>query len=132
MTRVQWRFGRFSLVGCMGALVQLTLISLLTSGFGVLILAATPIAVEITLLHNFIWHERFTWNDRGPRTFRQFAVRLGRFHATNGLISLAGNTILMYCLVERLKAPAVPSAAAAIVLCSAANFLAADHWVYRP
>jgi len=37
----------------------------------------------------------------------------------------------MYCLVERLKAPVLPAAAGAIVICSLANFLIADRWVFR-
>ena len=125
------RFGRFSLVGFMGAVLQLMLVWLLTRSFGVLSTVATLIAVEIAVLHNFIWHERFTWGNRGTRRRGQFAQRLWRFHAGNGLVSLAGNTMLMYCLVERLKAPVVPAATAAIVLCSLANFLIADRWVFR-
>ena len=125
------RFSRFSLVGFMGALLQLALLSLLTKGFGFLSTAAIVVAVEITILHNFIWHERFTWSNRALKGSRQTALRLWRFHAGNGLISLAGNTVLMYCLVERLKAPVLPAAIGAIVLCSLANFLIADRWVYR-
>ena len=125
------RFSRFSLVGFMGALLQLALLSLLTKGFGFLSTAAIVVAVEITILHNFIWHERFTWSNRVLKGSRQTALRLWRFHAGNGLISLAGNTVLMYCLVERLKAPVLPAAIGAIVLCSLANFLIADRWVYR-
>jgi putative flippase GtrA len=131
VTGVTWRFGRFSLVGFMGAALQLTLVSLLTKYFGVLSTAATLVAVEITILHNFVWHERFTWNNRGPKNSGQVALRLWRFHAGNGLVSLAGNTVLMYCLVERLKAPVLPSAMGAIVICSLANFLIADRWVFR-
>ena len=134
MTGVEWRFGRFcrfSLVGFMGAALQLTLVSLLTKCFGVFRTTATLVAVEITILHNFIWHERFTWGNRGPTNSRQLAVRLWRFHAGNGLVSLIGNTMVMYCLVERLKAPVLPAAVGAIVLCSLANFLIADRWVFR-
>ena len=131
MTSVGWRIGRFSLVGFMGALLQLTLVFLLTTYFGVLSTAATLVAVEITILHNFMWHERFTWSNRGPKSSRQLALRLWRFHAGNGLVSLVGNTVLMYCLVERLKAPILPAAIGAIVLCSLANFLIADRWVFR-
>jgi len=115
----------------MGALLQLMLVSLLTKYFGVLSTAATLVAVEITVLHNFIWHERFTWSNRGPRSSRQLALRVWRFHASNGLVSLAGNTILMYCLVERLRGPVLPAAVGAIVICSLANFLIADRWVFR-
>lgn len=115
----------------MGALLQLMLVFLLTNYFGVLSTAATLVAIEITILHNFMWHERFTWGNRGPKKSRRLALRLWRFHAGNGLVSLAGNTVLMYCLVERLKAPILPAAIGAIVLCSLANFLIADRWVFR-
>ena len=118
------RFGRFSLVGLMGAGLQVLLVSWLTPRIG---LAATPVAVQIVILHNFLWHERFTWSDRGPG---RVAIRLWRFHAGNGLISLVGNTVLMYLLVERLNAPVALAAAAAIAVCSLLNFLVADRWVY--
>ena len=131
MTGVGWRFGRFSLVGLMGALLQLTLVFLLTKYLQVLSTAATLVAVEFTILHNFIWHERFTWGKRGPESSGEIALRLWRFHAGNGLVSLAGNTILMYWLVERLKAPVLPAATGAIAICSLANFLIADRWVFR-
>ncbi|HTM13247.1 MAG TPA: GtrA family protein [Bryobacteraceae bacterium] len=131
MNGVGWRIGRFSLVGFMGALLQLTLVWLLTTCFGLFSSAATLVAVELTILHNFIWHERFTWGNRGPKSSRQLVLRLWRFHAGNGLISLAGNTVLMCCLVDRLKAPVMPAAIGAIVLCSLANFLIADRWVFR-
>ncbi len=65
MTGYAGRIGRFSLVGFLGAVLQLTLMSLLTKYFGVFSAAATLIAVEIAILHNFVWHERFTWDNRG-------------------------------------------------------------------
>jgi putative flippase GtrA len=95
-------------------------------------LLAAPLAVELALLHNFAWHERFTWRDRSLKNLSQRAIRLWRFHLANGLVSLLGNTLVIYCLVERLKAPVLPSAAAAIALCALANFLLADRWVFKP
>ena len=44
------RLSRFSLVGFIGALLQLALVSLLTKYFGVLSTAATLVAVELTIL----------------------------------------------------------------------------------
>lgn len=127
----QWlRFGKFNLVGLLGAALQLLLLYLMTKYLRMSAVAATALAVEIAVLHNFLWHERFTWRDRRLKTIRQRTARLWRFHAGNGLISLAANSLLTYCLVERLKAPVLPSAIGAIALCSVANFLVADHWVY--
>jgi putative flippase GtrA len=131
MTRIEWRFSRFGLVGLMGAGLQLTIIFLLTTYVPLGRIVATLIAVEIAILHNFIWHEGFTWSDRGPRIPRQVTGRLWRFHAGNGVVSLVGNTLLVHYLVDRLNAPLVPTAIGAIILCSLANFVLADRWVYR-
>ncbi len=128
--RLLARLGKFNLVGLLGAALQLLLLYVLTKCFQMSAVAATPVAVEIVVLHNFAWHERFTWRDRQLKSLRQRAARLWRFHAGNGLTSLLGNTALAYCLVERLKAPVVPSAMRAIVICSLINFFVADRWVY--
>src|ERR1700736_2028659 len=115
----------------MGAALQLVLLDLQMECFGLSVIAAVPIAVEIVVLHNFFWHERFTWRDQGNVGLRQRAIRLWRFHASNGLISLAGNTLLTYCLSHQLKVPSLVAAMTAIALCSPINFLAANCWVYR-
>jgi dolichol-phosphate mannosyltransferase len=130
---LQKRFGRFSAVGLMGAAIQLLLLYFATKEFGLPSVAAMPVAAEIALLHNFVWHERFTWRDRSvlrTTSLREIAARLWRFHIASGLISLGGNTMAMYFLVQRLEVPAMPAAIAAMVLCSVVNFLATDRWVY--
>lgn len=124
------RFGRFSLVGLLGAALQLLLLRLLTECFHMPAVAATAMAAEITVLHNFVWHEHFTWRDRRLKGVRQKAIRLWRFHGGNGLVSLLGNTALTYCLVERLKTPILPSAIGAIAVCSLLNLFLGDRWVY--
>jgi dolichol-phosphate mannosyltransferase len=128
--RLLARFGKFNLVGLLGTALQLLLLYVLTKRFHTSAVAATPVAVEIVVLHNFAWHERFTWRDRQLKSLRQRTARLWRFHAGNGLTSLLGNTVLAYCLVERLKVPVLQSAIAAILVCSLVNFFLADRWVY--
>ena len=125
------RFGRFGLTGALGALLQVAVFDALVKGLHLPAVAAAPIAVELAVLHNFLWHERFTWVDRERGGLRQRAARLWRFHAANGLVSLAGNTALTWWLVERLQAPPGPSALAAIAVCAPINFWAADRWVWQ-
>lgn len=122
------RFGKFNLVGLIGAVLQIALLTLLTRYAGLASVAATPIAVEAAILHNFVWHERFTWRDRvgGSRVW----TRLLRFHAANGIVSLGGNTVLMYGFVNLCGLPAAMSAIAAIGICALVNFRLADRWVY--
>lgn len=124
------RFGRFNLVGLLGAAVQLAAFWLLERATGLPAAGAAAISVEVSVLHNFFWHERFTWRDRPVGRGRRRVARLGRFHAANGLISIAGNTAVTYGLVQFAHVPALASAGAAIVICAPLNFLCADRWVY--
>lgn len=125
------RFSKFALVGMLGAFVQLTLFWFFNRYCRVHVLSATVLAVEMTVLHNFLWHQRFTWSDRTSKTSREIAIRILRFHSGNGLISLVGNAVLTYSLVVRFRLPAVPANIIAISCCSLANFLLADLWVYN-
>ena len=54
----------FNFVGAMGILVQMGILWGLTSGLHLRYLTATALAVEAAVLHNFFWHERWTWADR--------------------------------------------------------------------
>ena len=57
------RFVRFNGVGVFGFAVQIgALASLLHAGMPYL--PATAVAVELSILNNFLWHERWTWRDR--------------------------------------------------------------------
>ncbi len=61
---------------------------------GVHYLWATAVGIEAAVLHNFCWHERWTWADRRTGRAAGVALRLLRFHAANALISLAGSLML--------------------------------------
>jgi putative flippase GtrA len=58
------RPARFAVVGAIGVVVQLGTLEALTA-LGCHYLWATGLAVEVAVLHNFMWHQRFTWRDRG-------------------------------------------------------------------
>jgi putative flippase GtrA len=125
------RLFRFSLVGALGIVLQLSVLAGLVA-FGFNYLLGTGLAVECAILHNFIWHRRFTWSERARSGHRNVLSRLIRFHASNGLVSLVGNLLLMRLLVGNLKRPMFPANVASISICFVANFLASDRWVFRP
>lgn len=122
---------RFYTVGAAGVIVQLAALALLKTGFGVGYLAATAIAVELAILHNFFWHERWTWRDRTRLSVTGQTGRLLRFHLTNGALSILANLIFMAALVGQLHIPYLLANAISIGLCSVLNFLAADRFVFR-
>lgn len=123
-------FSRFSLVGAIGIAVQLGALELLRR-LGVDYLTATALAVEITILHNYVWHERYTWVDRTRVSPRDWVRRLIGFNLTNGAVSLLGNVVLMRWLVGEAHLPVLPANLLAITGCWVLNFLVSDRVVFR-
>jgi len=125
------RWIKFNAVGAIGIVVQLAALAILRSWLKLNYLLATAIAVEIAVLHNFIWHERFTWADRPPARLTHSLIRLAKFNATNGAVSIVGNLLLMRLLVGQLKFNYVLSNCVAIAVCSLLNFLLGDRFVFE-
>jgi putative flippase GtrA len=128
----QWqRWLAFNLVGLLGIAVQLGILASLTLGLSWNYLVSTFLAVEITILHNFFWHERWTWVDKTNRSVAGRLSRLLRFHAANGAVSLLGNLVLMWLFVGILHWQPVIANICSITICSLVNFFASDRWVFR-
>jgi putative flippase GtrA len=121
------RWLKFNAVGAMGVVVQLIALAALVSGLHVNTLIATALAVEAAILHNFVWHERYTWRDR-PSGSRM--GRLLRFNLTTGALSIVSNVVLMGVLVSRLHLPYLPANLLAIAATSLVNYLVADRFVF--
>jgi putative flippase GtrA len=119
------RWLKFNAVGALGIVVQLGVLALLTGVFQVQYLIATAIAVESAVLHNFAWHERFTWADRRGS---ERLCRLLKFNATTGAFSIAGNVIFSKLLGE--QAGGTSANICGIGLCSVINFLLNDRLVF--
>jgi putative flippase GtrA len=126
------RWASFAGVGAIGLAVQLGALALLTAWAGLPAPIATAMAVELTVLHNFAWHEWWTWRDRARTMPGRWPLRLARFHAASGLVSLAGNVALTLALVEWLHAPVVIANACAVMLLGLVNFVVADRFVFEP
>jgi len=125
------RWLKFNAVGAMGVLVQLGALAILVSGFRLNYLVATAAAVETAVLHNFVWHERFTWKDRASISRMQVVWRLVRFHLSNGAISIAGNLALMRLLTGAWHVNYLEANVASIATLSLANFAVSHTFVFR-
>jgi putative flippase GtrA len=116
---------------CLGINVQLAALAVFRSWLELDYLLATGLAVEIAVIHNFLWHERFTWADRPATRPVQSLLRLAKFNASNGAVSIVGNLLLMRLLVGEVKLNYVASNLIAIVLCSLVNFVLGDRFVFE-
>jgi putative flippase GtrA len=124
------RWLKFNAVGALGVGVQLAVLFLLRSELHWNYLAATALAVEVTLIHNFFWHERYTWADRLRPSSKKSLPRFLRFNLANGSVSILGNLVLMEVLAGRLQMNYLTANVVAIALCSIVNFLFSETWVF--
>jgi putative flippase GtrA len=160
MSATLTRWVKFNFVGAIGILVQFAALFLLKSVLHLNYLFATAVAVEAAVVHNFLWHEQFTWADRiGARTSEAKTLdhlsalcaalkrcatqkhcapcwrspsllRFLRFNLSNGMVSMLGNLALMKLLVGFGDVNYLAANGIAIALCSLANFLVSEEWVF--
>lgn len=122
------RWGRFNLVGAMGMLFQLAVLAVLNCLAPAHYLWSTAASIELALLHNFVWHVHYTWRDRRGKS--ALFGQLFRFHAFNGMVSMAGNLALMRLLVQEAHLPVLVANGIAILVCSATNFWLGDRCAF--
>ena len=125
------RAARFAWVGVGGFVVQ-TLVLHALADVGLPYLMATAVGVETAILHNFLWHERWTWADRHARHVagRERLARLARFNGLTAVISIAGNVALMALFAGWLQLPLLLANLLAVVALSVLNFFSADRLVF--
>jgi putative flippase GtrA len=122
------RWLKFNAVGAGGMVIQLVTLAVLKSALKMDYLFATALAVEAAVIHNYFWHERFTWADRSDaRSWLRFA----RFNLTTGIFSIAGNILLMRAFVGAAHLNYFFANILTIATCSIANFLVSDRFVFQ-
>ena len=127
--RPQSRWLRFNLVGVAGFAVQMLTLAALTHGLGVPAGIAVPVAVLITVSHNFLWHERVTW----PRSVRRGRFqRWVSFNVSTGIVSVVTNMAVTPIVIAIVGLPLLVANAIAVVMTSALNFFLSDRLIFRP
>ena len=114
----------------MGIAVQLVALVVLTEVAGLHYRIATVLAVETAILHNFVWHERWTWRDRtfgGSRAW----TRLARFNLLTGTLSISANVVFTTLYVSTFGVHYALGNLMAIATCSLLTFIANDRLVFR-
>ena len=91
---------RFAVVGCSGIVVNMAVLWLLTSVAGIPDLASLAIAIELSILNNFFWNDRWTFGCGEEHRTRKVWYRLALFQ----LVSMGGALInwVLYYLLTRL------------------------------
>ena len=122
------RFLRFSVAGFGGFIVQLAMLAALIHIAGVHYVTATVIAVELTILLNFMWHEHWTWRDRNKQCL---LARLLRFNALTAVTSIFGSVVMTTLLVETASMTPLVANAISVLVLGVVNFAGSNRFVFR-
>ncbi len=121
----------FNVVGAIGFVVQLAALTLLTAVLRWSIVPATALAVEIAVVHNFFWHERWTWGDREVSGWNSSLRRFLAFNLSNGALSIAGNVVFTLVFLNTLPVNYLAANTLAIAVCSILNYVVSDRLVFH-
>jgi len=121
------RFMRFAIAGASGFIVQLATLAVLVAAH-MHYVAATIIAVEAAILLNFVFHERWTWKDRGRESGWS---RFLRFNALTAATSIIGSVVITAILVEYFTFSPMLANVISVIVLSVINFVGADSLVFR-
>jgi putative flippase GtrA len=125
------RMLRFGVVGAIGVGVNQGLLVLLHGGAGLALWLASPVAIEASILGNFVLNRTWTWRARLDGSLGTWLRSGVRYHAATAASAFAGNVGVLLALVHLFSwdyrlANLVGIGAAALL-----NFLAGELWVFR-
>ncbi len=83
-----YRFLKFGVVGASGVLVNMSVYWLLTRLLKIPYYLANPIAIQFSILNNYIWNAGWTWRDHRSGSHGRWLIRLAQFVFVSNLTAL--------------------------------------------
>ncbi|MDH3652746.1 MAG: GtrA family protein [Myxococcales bacterium] len=123
------RMLRFGVVGLSGVLVNQGLLMLLHGTFGAPLLLSSIIAIEVSILTNFLLNHTWTW--RLPLRERGLIRRVVQYHAAAVMAAFAGNVIILMSAVELFGVDYRIANLVGIAVGTVINFTAGEVWIFR-
>jgi dolichol-phosphate mannosyltransferase len=119
---------KFAFVGSTGAVINLSLIWFLTSHHHIYYMISALIAIEISIIWNFILNTVITFNYKFPN-FKMFFYSMIKYHMAS-LFGLLINLSVLFILVSFLKINYIISETIAITIAFGLNYLISVNYVW--
>jgi putative flippase GtrA len=121
------RPARYLVVATLGAVIQGIVVTLAMCTGSPPVLA-TVVGIEAAILHNFAWHDRWTWRDR-PRGESR-VLRLARYNAAMAGGSLVVGGLVSWTVIQGLGGGILVANVAAVAAAACANYAASDRLIF--
>lgn len=123
-------FARFGLVGVSGIIVNYGLFSLFRWGFQIPYLVAAGLAIEISIITNFLLNNFWTWRHRGRLSLGTLLKRVPQYHLVAGIAAFGGNWLVLFILADLAGLPVDPSYFIGIGVGMFINYFLNDRWTF--
>jgi putative flippase GtrA len=94
------RGAKYALVAALGAGVNSAGLYLFKGVLGLPLVLASVLAIEIAIVHNFVWFRCWAWKDRFAGQRISFLRQLVAYNAVTGAIDLTGNISVLWALTH--------------------------------
>ena len=121
-------FIKFAIVGGSGVLVNMGLFFILTRWIHLRIEWSSPVAIEISILSNFLLNNIWTFSRRDTEV--AFLHRLLRYHLVTGLAGVV-NYLILILLVRLTGIPDLLANLIGIVIGMFINFFLNSRWTWK-
>ncbi|MGB7062017.1 MAG: GtrA family protein [Candidatus Zixiibacteriota bacterium] len=124
------RIVKFGLVGTWGFVVNMFFLWFFTETMGLFYLFSSLIAIEMSLINNYVFNDLWTWHDRGKEGKREYLKRMLQYHATASAAMLA-NIAILWVLTELFDVYYLASNVFGILCGAVLNFFLNDRWTFK-
>ena len=121
------RVVKFAVVGLSGVLVNMTVLFFFTEILRITYWVSGIIAIEISIIGNFILNDLWTWGDRAKKRFLQ---RFTQYHISVGLTAILFNWLLLIILTEVFNVYYLLSNLIGIIVGTVSNYILNDIWTF--
>ena len=124
------RFVKFCLVGGSGVLVNMFFLWFFTEKAKFYYLLSSLIAIEISVLGNYVLNDLWTWHDRGKEGKTEYFKRMLQYHISSSVAILA-NLSILWLLTELAHIYYLISNLFGILCGTFLNYFLNDRWTFR-
>jgi len=119
---------KFSIVGASGVLVNMGMLFFLTEVLNLFYMISSILAIEISIVTNFVLNDLWTWHDRQKKNL---LARVLQYHISVGITAVVINWLLLIILTEFFGLYYLISNLIGISAGTLSNFVINDLWTFK-
>lgn len=125
------RFLKFFVVGLSGFVVNMFFLWFFTEVLKIFYLFSSPLAIELSILNNFILNDFWTWRDRGRSGKLNYFKRMVQYHISVSVSAIMVNIFFLWFLTEVFHFYYLLSNFWGIAAGAVLNYFINDRWTFR-